>query len=148
MPDIPDIRAAGDTALRAIDGLQVGNHLDSGTPGVKAMWVFPELTYRLTMGDSGYWGGPEGIAAVLVLTVPAILLHEAVALIDEYRSFSGTKSIRAALEVEDSDGNKSLGGVVDDMFVEKSRFVPFEDPAPNGPFFGAEFDVRILALKG
>lgn len=134
MGKISDIRAALQTAIATIPGLQAEKYVrDVATPPV-AMVGGPETEYDKTFGR----GHDDHTIPVMIFASRASDV-DGQAQLDSYLDPYGTSSLKAAIEAD-----STLGGVVDDLRVTETR--DYGAHEINGvTYLGAVLMVHVMA---
>lgn len=131
---VSQIMGGLETRLATVSGLHVKDYAP-GSPNLPGAFpLVPPIDYRATMGR-GKYVIPFQVALVVSAALDRVGQH----LLAELTSQTGDRSIRAALE-----GDKTLGGLVDDCVVDT-----FD---PQGLMqvglidqFGGVFNLRVIA---
>lgn len=149
MPELSDIAEALRKTAQSV-GIDAGLVASQGPP-ILAVVTIPKVDYRATMSDQAQWGDPQTGRLRVMLTVhvqTGVDIADTEALLFKLRDFSGSWSIREALETRDTDDKRSLGGVVDDCVVVDSDHGQLEDDGTGLARMGAVFTIDIVATKG
>lgn len=134
--DIVKIMAAIGTRIDGISGLRgVGHPPDDPQPPC-AFPLPPSIpSYREAMGRGLYI-----LQFTVALLVPAQLDRVGLPRLVGFVNPTGDTSVRAALE----DGDKTLGGLVDDLVVDGFDSNGLQDLG-YGSYYGGTFQVRVIA---
>lgn len=135
-PSVSDIAAALGNALGTIPGMRVVDYLaDTISPPV-ALVAIDTVDYHGSFGNSDV--DVEHLFTVYMV-LPRASDRAGIALMESYMSQSGTSSIRAALEAD-----QTLGGVVSTLLVTKSG--PPASISINGAeYISLPFSVEVHA---
>jgi len=123
------------TAIETISGLRA---FDYQPDQVNPPFAFPTLT-EIRYHDRGFNNG--GVVMDFTVTVVVFRSSERTAQddIDQFTAFSGTKSVRAAIEAD-----RTLGGVCDDLIVNSSSNITNFD-ANDTTYLTVDFNVTVYA---
>lgn len=135
---------AATTLLQVMDGIEVRLQTISGlrttewipdqiSPPHAFVGVPPIDDYRATFGR-GRWG----LQPTVTVLVGSALDRPAQRKLAEFASVSGANSIPAAIE-----GDRTLGGVVDECFVASFRPLGIEEVGEIG-YHGGEFTLTVM----
>lgn len=137
MATIKQIREGIETRLGTVSGLRTSHVVKPEISPPEAMVMAPTIDpYHGTMGKANAL--TEYQFEVWVFT-SAAWLRTGQDLLDEYASPTGAKSVKLAIE-----GDQTLGGVVDDCFVSRFRSMNVEEIGAIG-YIGGIFTVPVFA---
>lgn len=136
-PTIADIMRGLEVRLATIDGLRVASdgQPDQINPPAAIVQVPPIDNYHATFQRGRLVLSPT----VLVLVSAAVSRVGQMALA-EYADPTGPRSVVTALE-----GDKTLGGVAEDLVVRSFRPLGLEDVGEIG-YFGGLFTLMVIAV--
>ena len=133
---IAEIRNGLVVQLRTIAGLQVYSAEPGQLTPPAAVVITPAITYHTSFNSTN---GLKTYEFRLMVLVAQGLLDEACHTLDEYADPSSLKSIRSAIEADDT-----LGGKVDSVVVTSFRPLNAEEVA-SLQYWGGEFTVTVYA---
>jgi hypothetical protein len=135
-PTILQVMQGIEDRLATITGLRVTSYVaDQITPPQAVVGVPPIASYRATMQRGRFVLQPQ-----VYILVSAVLDRVGQAALAGYANVSGATSIPAAIE-----GDRTLGGVVEDCVVDSFRPLGMEEVGLIG-YYGGVFDLRVIAL--
>lgn len=133
-PTILQVMQGIETRLDTITGLNVSAFVtDQISPPVAIVGV-PPIQYRETMQK-----GKFSLAPTVTVLVSAALDRTGQTLLAGFANPTGSASIITAIE-----GDKTLGGVVDDCIVWDFRPLGLDEVGQVG-YYGGIFNLRVLA---
>lgn len=134
-PAIAAIMLAIEDRLKTINGLRTSDYVpDQLNPPVAIVGVPPISNYHATMGRGRFTLEPT-----ITVIVSGALDRIGQRALADYADPTGERSIRAAIE-----GDKTLGGLVDDCIVVSFR--PLGQEAVGAiNYIGGEFTLRVVA---
>lgn len=135
-PTIAAIMAGIETRLATISGLRV-NDVDpyNPTPPFAFVGMPDNIDYHATMGR-----GKAVLNFTITVGTSSVSDRSGQLALADYASFTGTKSIIGAIE-----GDRTLGGVVDDCVVTGFRKVDGFITLGQATYFGGIFSVMVAA---
>lgn len=134
-PSIEDIMLGIEARLGTIDGLRVSEVIqDQINPPQAMVGVPPIPNYHATMGR-----GKFTVEPTVTLFVSAGVDRVGQLALAEYANPTGAKSVVAAIE-----GDRTLGGVVDDCIVIDFQPLGLEEVGQIG-YYGGTFRLRVVA---
>lgn len=134
-PTIEQIMLGIETRLKTITGLRVAEYVADQINPPAAVVGVPEIdSYHATMGRGRFTLEPT----VTVFT-SAALDRVGQLKLASYANPTGANSVVAAIE-----GDKTLGGVVEDCIVVSFRPLGMEEVGVIG-YYGGEFTLRTIA---
>lgn len=134
-PTILQIMTGIEERLATIDGLRTAAYVaDQINPPQAVIGVPPIPSYRLTMKRGLFQLEPQ-----VFILVSAALDRIGQAALAGFANVTGPTSIPAAIE-----GDRTLGGIVDDCVVDSFRPLGWEEVGLIG-YFGGVFGLRVIA---
>lgn len=134
-PTVLQVMQGIETRLKTIDGLRASYFVaDQINPPQAVVGVPPIENYRTTMRRGRFQLEPQ-----VYIFVGAQLDRAGQAALAGYADVSGDTSIPAAIE-----GDRTLGGIVDDCVVDSFRPLGMEEVGLIG-YYGGVFDLRVIA---
>lgn len=128
-----EIREGIATALRSIPGLQASPYvLGNATP------PFAHVLRGTVLYDQAMDGGTHTWTMRVRAYVALVTDIGSQTLLDEFLSPEGTRSVKAAIEVD-----TTLGGVVDDLHVTSATGEQEFVRDQGGPLLGSEWTVEV-----
>lgn len=133
MASMEDIREGLATRLRTIPGVQVSPYL-LGAPTPPALHVVPpSIEYDLAMG--------RGLDALTFTVQGFVAFGSDIGTqkrLDLWRAPTGLESVKTAIE-----GDKTLGGVVDNVHVRSSSEPVIVSPPQGGQLLSCDWEVLV-----
>lgn len=124
-----------ETRLATISGLRTSEITPDQINPPQAIVGVPDIPeYRLTFGR-----GRFQLAPTVTVLVSAALDRIGQLKLASYANATGASSIPAAIE-----GDRTLGGIVEECFVEDFRVLGFEEVGAIG-YYGGVFQLRVVA---
>lgn len=134
-PTVLQVMQGIEERLNTIDGLRASYFVaDQINPPQAVVGVPPIEDYRATMRRGRWQLQPQ-----VYIFVSATLDRAGQAALAGYADVSGDTSIPAAIE-----GDRTLGGVVEDCVVDSFRPLGMEEVGLIG-YYGGVFDLRVIA---
>jgi hypothetical protein len=130
---ISQVKAGLATRLATITGLRTYAYQPDQLNAPMAYSNLDSITYHRTFG-----GMTEQVYTVTVIVARATE-RTAEASVDEYTAYSGTRSVRAAIEAD-----STLAGVVDDLIVESATGIQSVS-ANDAEYLSVDFVVRVYS---
>jgi len=131
---LSEIRSGLGDALRAIPGVMVAEHIPEQITPPLAVVMLNRVDFHRAMR-----GGDTPWQFIVVLLAGRMGEKTGQMRLDDYLSWDGTQSVRAALEAD-----QSLGGAADTCTVQAARAIqPFQ--VGDAAYFGVEFEVEVHA---
>jgi hypothetical protein len=137
-PSIPDIMSGIETRLATISGLFVSEiHPAQIVPPIAVVGVPAIPSYHLAMRAGSFEINPT-VMVLVSATVDVAGQHQLAA----YANPTGSSSVKTAIE-----GDRTLGGVVDDCLVESFRPLGLDEVNTIG-YWGGVFTLAVYAQGG
>jgi hypothetical protein len=134
-PTIQAIMEGIETRLETISGLRTAEYVPDQINPPQAVVDFPgDITYH-----EAFAHGKFRVDPTVMILVSKVVDRVGTAALAAYASPTGTNSIHAAIE-----GDRTLGGVVDDCIVVSFRRLGQEEIDGLG-FFGGVFTLHVIA---
>jgi len=134
-PSIEAVMDGLEARLATIGGLRVSDVSPGQISPPCAIVGVPDVPdYRLTFRN-----GFAALSFTVVVLVSAALDRNGQKALAGYANFTGSTSIRTAIE-----GDKTLGGIVSDTVVDSFRPLGVEE-VNNIGYFGGVFTVRVVS---
>lgn len=134
-PTIEQVMQGIEARLETIAGLRVTAYIaDQVNPPAAVVGVPDIPDYRLTFGR-----GRFRLAPTVTVLVSASLDRTGQAKLASFANPTGSTSIPAAIE-----GDRTLGGVVEECFVSSFRVLGLDEVGQIG-YYGGVFDLSVVA---
>lgn len=134
-PTIQQVLSGIETRLKTISGLRTNAYVPDALNPPQAVVDFPgEINYHAAFAHGKFMFEPT-VTILVSKTIDRI----GTSSLSDYSSPTGAKSIHAAIE-----GDKTLGGVVDDCTVLNFRRLTQQE-IDEIAFFGGVFTLRVIA---
>lgn len=133
-PTILQVMQGIETRLATISGLNTSEFVSDQVSVPCAIVGIPPINYRETMQK-----GKFSLAPTVTVLVSAALDRNGQIQLAGYANPTGSTSIIVAIE-----GDKTLGGVVDDCIVWDFRPLGMEEVGLIG-YYGGVFELRVIA---
>lgn len=134
-PSVLQIMQGIEARLKTISGLRVTSYVaDQINPPQAVVGVPPIESYRATMQRGRFVLQPQ-----VYVFVSAVLDRVGQSQLAAFADVSGATSIPAAIE-----GDRTLGGLVEDCVVDSFRPLGMEEVGLIG-YYGGVFELRVIA---
>lgn len=140
--EITNIRNGLETQLKTIVGLQVYDHEPDGASVMPAASIaFAGWTPGETFSSSGRPGGSASYRFIITVRISGIVPEEQWQALDDYINPTGTNSILAAIDADDT-----LGGVVDYTVMTPGEAIDVTDKESKADswYYVQEFPVECV----